>query len=205
MGKKRKAGALALLSGYASGSDGGGSGSEDGGASSSSSSSEHSEDAPVLGPAGAPPLSARRVRTQPAHNHAPLMRASVWRVPVCVWQRMCVFCTGPPPRDAAAEEEGPSVGPSWRPADGEYEELPEAPPEEEEDEEAAAGGAHAGAPHEGEHERDAQPRRARFVSVPASLCHAPPLPPPSGEAVRPELQARAAAPVRTRSFSSAQP
>ena len=53
--KKRKAGALALLSGYASGSGGSGS---DGGASDASSpsasASDESEDlGPLLGPAGA--------------------------------------------------------------------------------------------------------------------------------------------------------
>ena len=138
MGKKRKAGALALLSGYASGSDGGGSGSEDGGAS-SSSSSEHSEDAPVLGPAGTPPLSAPCAHAACTQPRAADARERVVCACLCVATRVCVFCAGPPPRDAAAEEEGPSVGPSWRPADGEYEELPEAPPEEEEEEEAAAG------------------------------------------------------------------
>jgi hypothetical protein len=164
MGRKRKAAALALLSGYASGS---GSGDGDSDASGSSSSSSQQE-APVLGPAGA--CSPGNARGRSALTRAACSRG----------------CAGPP---AEVADQGPAAGPSWRPADGEYEELPEAPPEEEEEEEEpypqpppGGGGAEEGA-------ADAAP--LRNVSVPASLDVAPPLPPPPDEPCAPELQARA--------------
>ena len=107
---------------------------------------------------------------------------------------------GPPRREedaAPAVEAGPSLGPSWRPADGDYEELPEAPS----DEDGGEGGEHALGDDDAADDAGVADAPTRYVSVPPSLAHAPPLPPPPAEPCRAELQVR----VALRVGASAQP